>query len=323
MKEITNNYKNKNEQENETKANGATDKSKKLENNNNNNGPLRNRQFQTWSFGTINIRSGKEKSEGAKIYMVAKEAAAAGLTFCCLQEVKYLNFGKKLVRLDTGESFEFHWCGKRKRREAGVGFLIRVDPKISIKDPDIRGPRIMAIDLNVYGFNIRVVNAYAPTNSDGSENEKNTFYKQLRKACKKEEKHQKLIVAGDFNANTSIAFKQCFYNGRMVIQDEYCNDNGFRLKSFCRDKNLCIASSYFDHVKEDRYTWYSPDKKTKKVNDYVLTEKFVQEYVIDCVARPEIDFDSDHCLLQTSLCTPTTRRARWKFKQVKTDKLSI
>ena len=246
--------------------------------------------------------------------MVAKEAAAAGLTFCCLQEVKYLNSGKKLVRLDTGENFEFHWCGNRKRRKAGVGFLIRVDPRITIKDPDTQDPRIMAINLNVYGFNIRVVNAYAPTNSDGSENQKDAFYKQLKKVCIKQEKHQKLIVAGDFNAKTSIAFKQCHYNGRMVIQDSDCNDNGFRLKSFCRDKNLCIASSYFDHVNEDRYTWYSPDKKTKRVNDYVLTEEFVQEYVTDCVAKPEFDFDSDHCLLQTCLCTPMTRRARWKFK---------
>lgn len=249
------------------------------------------------------------------MYMVAKEAANAGLEFCCLQEVKYLNSGKKLIRLDTGESFEFHWCGKRKRREAGVGILIRVDPKIVIKDPDIQDPRIMAINMKIYGFNIRVVTAYAPTNSDGSEHQKDVFYKQLRKACTKQEKHQKLIVVGDFNATTSIALKKCHYNGRMVVQDDDCNDNGSRLKSFCRDKNLCIASSYFDHEKEDRYTWYSPDKKTKKVNDYVLTEEFVQEYVTDCVAKPELDFDSDHCLLRTSLCTPMTRKARWKFKQ--------
>ena len=69
--------------------------------------------FETWSFGTINIRLGKEKEEGAKIYRVAKEANRAGLLFCCLQEVRYHNSGSKLIKLDTGESFEFHWCGHK------------------------------------------------------------------------------------------------------------------------------------------------------------------------------------------------------------------
>jgi len=244
--------------------------------------------------------------------MVAKEITKAGLTFCCLQEVKYLNCGKKLIRLDTGENFEFHWCGKKKRREAGVGILIRVDPNICIKENDIQDPRIMAMDLKLYGFNIRLVNAYAPTNSDGTENQKDLFYRQLKKACEKQEKHQKLIVAGDFNASTSLAFQKCHYNGTNVIHDDDCNDNGTRLKSFCRYNKLCIASTFFEHQNENRYTWYSPDKKTKKINDYVLTEPYVQQYVTDCVAKPDYDFDSDHCLLQTSLDTPMTRKARWK-----------
>ena len=34
-----------------------------------------NKIFQSWSFGTINIRSGKEKDEGGKIYLVSKEVA--------------------------------------------------------------------------------------------------------------------------------------------------------------------------------------------------------------------------------------------------------
>ena len=71
-----------------------------------------NTHFKKWSFGTINIRSGKEKEEGAKIYAVVKEVNRAGLLFCCLQEVKYRNTGSKLIVLDTGESYEFHWCGK-------------------------------------------------------------------------------------------------------------------------------------------------------------------------------------------------------------------
>ena len=59
-----------------------------------------------------------------------------------------------------------------------------------------------------------------------------------------------------------------------------------------------------------RHTWYSNDKITRKINDYVLVEKFVQKYITDCRAEPEYDFDSDHRLLKTILCTPRTRKAR-------------
>ena len=127
--------------------------------------------FQTWSFGTINRRSGKEKNEGAKIYAVAKEIVRAGLSFCCLQEVKYRNTGNKLTRLDTGEEFEFHWCGQNRRRDAGVRIMIKVHPDIEISTPDVLDPRVMAI----HGFNIRVVNGYSPTNCDGSEYQQETL----------------------------------------------------------------------------------------------------------------------------------------------------
>ena len=74
-----------------------------------------NRSYRSWRFGTVNIRSGKEKDEGSKIYTIAKQVAQLGLTFCCLQEVKYRNKGNKVVELDTGEKFEYHWYGMKKK----------------------------------------------------------------------------------------------------------------------------------------------------------------------------------------------------------------
>ena len=266
--------------------------------------------FKNWSFGTINIRSGKEKDEGAKIYMIAKEIDKIGLSFCCLQEVKYRNSGKKLVKLDNGKSYEFHWCGMKKRREAGVGFLIKVDPGIIVKESEILDPRLIAINIKAWGFNTRVVNVYSPTETESSEAKKESFYRLLQKACIKKEKHEKLIIVGDFNAKTALALKKCCYDGSNVTLDDDCNDNGTRLKAFCMRNSLCIASTYFDYPNENRYTWYSCDKSTKKVNDYVLTERYVQQYINDCIVRPDIDLDSDHRLLITYLNTPKTRKAR-------------
>ena len=64
-------------------------------------------RFYSWKFATINIRSGKEKLEGAKMYMIAKEAARLNLSFCALQEVRHRGIGNKIIELNTGEKYQF------------------------------------------------------------------------------------------------------------------------------------------------------------------------------------------------------------------------
>ena len=231
--------------------------------------------------------------------MITKEVARAGLAFCCLQEVRYRNTGKQRIRLDSGEEYDFLWCGMKKRRDAGVGFLIKIDATITATDPDICDPRIMAINMTIAGFRVRIINGYSPTNIDGSTSQKEEFYRKLRKACIKQEKHQKIIIAGDFNAQTEIIYGQCFFDGLKVIEDNNCNDNGYRLKSFCRERGYCLPQTYYDHPHEERYTWFSNDGRTKKVLDYVLLEPFVQQYVTQCSVESKYNFDSDHRLVVT------------------------
>jgi hypothetical protein len=87
------------------------------------NNSLTDKHFHPWKFGTINIRSGKEKFEGAKIYAITKEVAKTNLDFCCLQEVRYRGTGRNIIELDSGQKYEFLWCGQNKRRDKGVGFF--------------------------------------------------------------------------------------------------------------------------------------------------------------------------------------------------------
>ena len=117
--------------------------------------------YYPWKFGTLNIRSGKEKDEGFKLYSIAKEAAKANLSFCCIQEVKYLNSGSKVITLDTGDSYVFIWSGQKKRQNAGVGVLIKQCKDIKYDDPDVLDARMIALNLEIKGFNIRLINVYA------------------------------------------------------------------------------------------------------------------------------------------------------------------
>ena len=68
------------------------------------------------------------------------------------------------------------------------------------------------------------------------------------------------------------------------------------------------------------YTWYSNDGKTWKMTDYILAEKIVQQYITDCRVMRGFDFQSDHRLLKTTLCTPSTRRARYRKYNLKKGK---
>ena len=173
------------------------------------------KNYHSWTFGTLNIQSGKQKDLGAKLYDITKEIARSEITLCCLQEVRYLNYGSKLIRLNNGDNFKFVWCGKKKRRELGVAFIIKDDPRIIVDEPDVKDPRMLAVNISVYGFKIRLVNAYSPT-ENGSDTQKDAFYRLLEKACKTEDKHRKLIIADDFNATTSISLKNVLMTGRKL-----------------------------------------------------------------------------------------------------------
>ena len=76
-----------------------------------------------------------------------------------------------------------------------------------------------------------------------------------------------------------------------------------------------MTQTYFNHPVEERFTWHSGDKTTKKVLDYVIAEPFIQQYVKDCAVCPKFTCDSEHRIVITMMLTPTTKRARWKPKK--------
>ena len=76
-------------------------------------------------------------SEGAKMHIIAKEMDSVGLTFCCLQEVRHRGKNKKIIELSNGNQFVFMWSGKKKKREAGVGFLIKIGHDIDYSESDL------------------------------------------------------------------------------------------------------------------------------------------------------------------------------------------
>ena len=230
--------------------------------------------------------------------------------------MRYRGTGRNIIELDSGQKYEFLWCGQNKRRDKGVGFLIKQDKQISYSDPDFQNPRIMSMNVNVYGFKVRAVCVYSPTNCDGTQQMKDDFYRDIRKATQIKEKNRKLIVLGDFNAQTNVVYSKTNFGSNSIIEDVNCNENGYRLKSYCRSAKLNMIQTFFDVPIEKRYTWYSNDRITKKILDYVLVDSYVLKYAKMCEVHCDADIDSDHRLLVCTLTTPRTKRARWSPKKV-------
>ena len=89
---------------------------------------------------------------------------------------------EKVIKIENGESYISIWSGMKKRLSAGVGFLIKKCKEITIEDPDKADERILGLNIKLKGFKLRYVNAYSPTNWDGSDFKKDLFYQKLKKS---------------------------------------------------------------------------------------------------------------------------------------------
>ena len=81
------------------------------------------------------------------------------------------------------------------------------------------------------------------------------FYRNMKKACDTYPKHHKLLIAGDFNVETSLVYDKTEYDGTKVVSDDICNDNGHCLKSFTRFHKLCMPQTFFEKPLVNRLTW--------------------------------------------------------------------
>ena len=74
---------------------------------------------------------------------------------------------------------------------------------------------------------------------------------------------------GDFNAQINNV-RQNFESivGPHGVDNE-TNDKGERFKLFCSLTGFSIANTLFNHKLIHKYTWVSPDNKTKNEIDYV------------------------------------------------------
>ena len=266
------------------------------------------KKFHKWKIGQINIQS---CSDDHKLHRALHECARANLDVVCFQEVRLLNSGAI-----THNGYNFYWNGMQRFKRYGVAIAIRNNPNIVINSIYNSTPRLMAADLTIKGCKLRIISCYAPTLQGSSMATKQQFYRELSKLLKVE-KHRKILINGDFNAEPDFCRRHSRFEGGKTFFDngsDLTNENNMLFLQYCHTNQLAIMNTWFDHPVHHRETWHHPNGTTRKVYDYCLAEPWLSQYITDVRVRNSY-FHSDHRLVVTKLNTPANKVARRFIKR--------
>ena len=142
-------------------------------------------------------------------------------------------------------------------------------------------------------FNIRVIQAYAPTNN-AEEAEGERFYEDLRDLLELTPKKDVLFIIGYWNAKVGSQ-ETPGVTGKFGLGVR--NEAGQRLIEFCQENTLIIANTLFQQHKRRLYTWTSADGQCRNQIHYILCSQSWISSIQSAKTRPGADCGSDHELL--------------------------
>jgi hypothetical protein len=134
----------------------------------------------------------------------------------------------------------------------GMGFVVYKTDSCIVIGFEPLGMRMCYLRLKSRFFNIRMINAHAPT----EDKEKEEFYEKLERAYDKLPANGIRIIVGDMNAKTGKENILRNHAGMYSLQ-ENTSENGSRLINFAVFKNMFIGSTKFNHTIIHRTTWKS------------------------------------------------------------------
>ena len=202
---------------------------------------------------------------------------------------------ERKIQLSSGNIL--FWKGSTNKNEAGVGFLINKNIAGNVTNFKAISERLIKITLRLSkNYTIKVIQVYAPTTSH-SEEETEDFYEQLQDTID-EDKTNATIVMGDLNAKIGINpdIKETS-TGKFGLESR--NDRGTRLVDFATYNNLKIANTFFKKRDTKRWTWRSPNDRTRNEIDYILTDNL--KNMTETLTINNVNVGSDHRLLRCKL----------------------
>ena len=99
-----------------------------------------------------------------------------------------------------------------------------------------------------------------------------------------------LLYIGDFNAKVGSNHENVV--GKFGLGD--CNERGERLIQFCKENQLIVTNTFYEHPMRRRYTWKSPGDRYMNQLDFILVRDRFRNSVKQARSYPGADIASDH-----------------------------
>ncbi|CAG9121819.1 unnamed protein product [Plutella xylostella] len=180
--------------------------------------------------------------------------------------------------------------------QGGVGFIVNKSLVNNIVEIGSVSTRVAYLILRISKrYSMKVIQVYAPT-SKHTDDEVELAYEDVSSALRKFTTHF-MVVMGDFNAKLG---KQ--EGGETKVGSHgfgVRNHRGQMLADFLEKEGLYMMNSFYKKKPQRKWTWISPDGKTKNEIDFILTDK--KHIFNDVSVISRVKTGSDHRLVRGTL----------------------
>ena len=300
--------------------------------------PLDNLALARSNLGSWNVRGGLEGNSG-KLEALVHWAGLLNLGVLGIQETMCLGITEQVITDFWGEEWSMHIGGPPlPPKRHGTGFL--VSPQFEVVKFTALSARVSWIQVRFrrdrlartgYGPIPRLggankaddgtacfVCAYAPTETNSSEQDLDDLYIDIQTALKDARRSggsQEVPVVGDFNVNLKGDVGGLDIRQNVLghcLSEGVSSPNCGRFLAFCNEEGLSVVQTR-EHpsslVSAERWsTWQHPRTKIPHLKDFVLIPLNELKKVRSCRPRAEADImNNDHSLV---LCKVSCSRAQ-------------
>ncbi|KAL9961073.1 hypothetical protein ACROYT_G029954 [Oculina patagonica] len=228
-----------------------------------------------------------------KTAQVCREMAKYKVEILGISECRWTGSGQ--VRTQTGENIIF--AGRNdNQHQSGVAIMMSKEASRALESWNPVSDRIITARFNSKHIKTTIIQVYAPTN-DADTDEKDGFYDLLQQVYDRTPRHDIMITMGDWNAKLGHQLEgENGVVGKHGLGSER-SDNGERFIEFCAANNMAITTTMFPHKDIHKYTWTSPDGRTRNQIDHIAVNGIFKRSVQDVRAFRGADVGSDHNLV--------------------------
>ena len=143
-------------------------------------------------------------------------------------------------RINSDDHY-IYYCGQESLKRNGVAIMVNKRVQNAVLGCNLKNERMISVCFQGNPFNIRVIQAYAPT-SNAEEAEVKQFYEDLQDLLELTPKKDVLFITGDWNAKVESQ-ETPGVTGKFGLGVQ--NEAGQGLTEFCQENAFVIANTLF------------------------------------------------------------------------------